>query len=156
MTGTHGRAENRPGLVPDDPGLVEFLRAREDEREQLARDASGPARSDRWWAEPWFDGTASRSDLWARVGGQLTGRGALENAHAEHIARHDPARVLADVAAKRRIIELHTGGHECSTYDHNGEIDNCTWCIDSWDCSTLRLLALPHADHPDYRSEWAP
>ena len=23
-------------------------------------------------------------------------------------------------------------------------------------CATLRLLALPYADHPDYREEWRP
>jgi hypothetical protein len=25
-----------------------------------------------------------------------------------------------------------------------------------WPCQTLRLLALPYADHPDYRPEWKP
>ena len=63
-------------------------------------------------------------------------------------------RQLRDVESKRRIMELHDGAHECSTYDHNGEIDNCTWVTDWNDCSTMRLLALPYADHPDYRGEW--
>ena len=61
---------------------------------------------------------------------------------------------LRDLKAKRLIVELHTGDHECSTYDHNGEIDNCTWVLG--DCSTLQLLAIPFADHPDYRQEWTP
>jgi hypothetical protein len=60
---------------------------------------------------------------------------------AEHIARHDPARVLAECDAKRRIITtiqrwLDTG---YPTLDH-----------------VLFALALPYADHPDYRSEWRP
>lgn len=74
--------------------------------------------------------------------------------YRNHIARWDPARVLAEVQAKRRIIDLHEGDHECSTYDHNGEIDNCTWVIG--DCSTLRLLASVYAGRPGWRSEWAP
>jgi hypothetical protein len=35
------------------------------------------------------------------------------------------------------------------------EIDNCTWVLDG-DCSTVRLVALPHADRPGYREEWRP
>lgn len=65
----------------------------------------------------------------------------------------DPARLLAEYEAKRRIIELvqqeqpasqgHWEGHGSDEYwisDHAPEI--------------LRLLALPYADHPDYREEW--
>jgi hypothetical protein len=26
----------------------------------------------------------------------------------------------------------------------------------SYPCDTLKLLALPYADHPDYRDEWRP
>lgn len=77
---------------------------------------------------------------------------------AEHIVRHDPARALAEVDAKRQIIRLHSfgTGHECSTLDDNGDIDHCTWVMDSEACTTLRLLALPYADHPGYREEWRP
>lgn len=78
--------------------------------------------------------------------------------HAEHIVQHDPARVLAEIDIKRRIIELHTGNHECSVYEDHGrgvEINNCAW-IEDKDCSTLHLLALPDAGHPDYREEWRP
>jgi hypothetical protein len=65
-------------------------------------------------------------------------------------------RVLADCEAKRRIVALHGDAHECSTYDHTGEIDNCTWCLYATDCSTMRLLAAVYGDHPDYRDEWRP
>jgi hypothetical protein len=69
----------------------------------------------------------------------------------DHIARHDPARVLADCAAKRAIVELHTGGHECSiTGDH------CRYIHEFETCDTLRLLAAPFAPHPDFRDEWTP
>jgi len=67
-----------------------------------------------------------------------------------------PPRVLAECAAKRRIIALHEPGHECSQYDRDGEIDNFLYCHDFEDCSTMYLLALPYADHPNYRDEWRP
>lgn len=60
-----------------------------------------------------------------------------EIAYAVHIARHDPARILAECEAKRAIV----------AYDH---VDLATY-IDM-----TRLLALPYADHPDYREEWRP
>lgn len=62
----------------------------------------------------------------------------------QHIARWDPARVLVECDAKRRIVELHPehGWSHCE-----GE---------SLPCPTLRLLALPYAEHPDYREEWKP
>lgn len=66
----------------------------------------------------------------------------------------EPSRALVECEAKRRIVELHDGSHECSTYDHTGDIDNCTWCLNTEDCSTMRLLAAIWADHPDFREEW--
>lgn len=71
-----------------------------------------------------------------------------------HIARHDPARVLADVAAKRAILDLHAAGHECSVYDHRGEINRCAWVLPDEVCSTVQLLALPFAEHPDFDPAW--
>jgi hypothetical protein len=46
--------------------------------------------------------------------------------------------------AKRRIVELHRA-------KDNGFCTHCNW---KWPCVTLRLLALPYADHPDYQPEW--
>jgi hypothetical protein len=81
----------------------------------------------------------------------------------DHIARYDPARVLAECAAKRRIVEMHWA----TTSSFLGrEITSC--CAEcspegNWDsapdvphpCPTLRILASVYADHPDYRREWA-
>lgn len=47
-----------------------------------------------------------------------------------HIARHDPARVLADVAIKRNLLELHA--------DRNGY---CNECGGAWPCLTLQYIA---------------
>lgn len=123
---------------------VAFLKARLDEDEQAAR-ATRPAASKPaiWNVEPWYDGTAERADLWDTPLGPLTNHGGLEVATAAHIARHDPARVLREVAAKRRVIDLHSRGGEPS--DHL-----CRECANPYPCETVRLLALPDADHSDY------
>jgi len=64
-------------------------------------------------------------------------------------------RWRAEVEAKRRILDLHDRDHECSTYGHDGEVDNCTWVIEGDACSTVRLLAAPYAGRPGWRTEWA-
>lgn len=78
---------------------------------------------------------------------------------AEHIVRHDPARVLREIEAKRQIIEC----HEWWVAGNGDTI--CGRCgrehIDGrpgghFPCQTLRLLALPYADRPGYREEWRP
>ena len=65
---------------------------------------------------------------------------------AGHIVRHDPARVLAEVAAKRRIVD---GLADADPY--SGYITATFTAEDA-----LRLLALPYADRPGYREEWRP
>jgi hypothetical protein len=78
---------------------------------------------------------------------------------AEHIARHDPARVLAECAAYREIVELHT------PEDYEGAL--CTTCNDLSNpylfdgdrlirnpCDTLRALASVWAGHSEFDPEW--
>ncbi|MDT9688182.1 DUF6221 family protein [Streptomyces sp. P9(2023)] len=98
--------------------LIAFLRARLDEDEQTAR-----AASDGWYL---YDPEQAIAFV------------PVED--TQHIARHTPARVLAEVDAKRRILNDLWGGP-----DHE----------DMW-AHHIRLLALPYADHPDYRDEWRP
>lgn len=65
-----------------------------------------------------------------------------------------PARVLADVAAKRRIVEMVSPWHE----DHPDGLPNTSGSGsygEAW-ADVLRLLALADAGHPDYRPEWRP
>lgn len=89
---------------------------------------------------------------------------AVLSVRAEHIARWDPARVLAEVDAKRRIIDEH---YVATGYDgHRADADVCGRCAeddqaggsvgDPWPCTTLRLLALPYSGRPGYRQEWRP
>ena len=70
-----------------------------------------------------------------------------------------PERVLAEVEAKRQLLDLHEPG-EMEYVDG----DVCMVCENTdvgdegpfYPCRTLRLLAMPYADHPDYREEWKP
>jgi hypothetical protein len=73
-------------------------------------------------------------------------------ADAQHIAEHDPARVLREIEAKRRIVDAHErrpmpGGYTA----------DCAQCWGAvWPCPTLRLLALPYDDRPGYQEAWRP
>jgi hypothetical protein len=71
-----------------------------------------------------------------------------------HFARWDPTRVLAEVDAKRRILDLHDsdGGHECA----GGSDSYGSVTVYDAPCPTVRLLALPYAGQPGYRDEWRP
>lgn len=63
------------------------------------------------------------------------GEGARRPA-IEHILQWNPVHVLADLKSKRRIVEGFNDWHH-----HQG---------------VLELLAVPYADHPEYREEWRP
>jgi hypothetical protein len=69
----------------------------------------------------------------------------------------DPARVLADCAAKRAIVELHPL-YRCTHARCGGDGSHCRTCGADVPapCPTLLALAQPYADHPDYRNEWRP
>ncbi|MET9465815.1 DUF6221 family protein [Streptomyces sp. NPDC006544] len=126
--------------------LVQFLRARLDEDELIARDASVGA-----WTK-----AEAPSIFVMSANGLVAETSAFTD--ARHIARHDPARVLAEVDAKRQILDVH------ASEDTGDPFDGCRTCswrdyMDvlhvRWPCPTLRLMLTPYSDHPDYRAEWA-
>lgn len=100
--------------------VVEFLRARLAEDEAAALAATG-------WGWTPGDGNVSEGMVYANgwaIGEFRLGPANLDDAgrqvlprwpvmarhgqaNAEHVARHDPARVLAYVTAVRRVIDLH-------------------------------------------------
>lgn len=82
---------------------------------------------------------------------------------ADHIARWDPARVLAECEVKRRLVKMHADDqeHYCPSEDAGSEYYNYMngWAEEKDNlqiCPTLKLLALPYADRPGYREEWKP
>ncbi len=141
--------------------LVAFLRERIAEDEAMARAATdGP------WAT--WEGASMHGlgDLLHPVltPGQKPGSHAVivtaSWLDAEHVSRHDPARTLREVEARRRLLNLHSptkaGGDECAVCDYGVDSCGCMGMNGGWPCATIALLALPYADHPDYREEWRP
>ena len=128
--------------------LIAFLRARLDEDEAVARNAAVLPHG----AADWH--TGAEGSVFAAEPSQLHVRGAILSLDdiGTHIARWDPARVLAEVEAKRRMIDgvhpqvvsLEDAIHgEFSAYP---EVDVPVLL--------LKTLALPYASHADYRPEW--
>ncbi|MFE2832133.1 DUF6221 family protein [Streptomyces mirabilis] len=131
--------------------LVDFLRARLDEDEAAAR--AVPADLGHSWSDPgpWVmagSGGGGREAEVAKAADAL--EMPLAEAVAHHIARHDPARVLAEVEAKRRIVDLTAGMLSAAKGD--SEVDHYGGLSAAED--TLRLLARPFRDHPDFDPSW--
>lgn len=149
--------------------LAEFLLAR------IAKDEAGARRfqhaggvtyrSAIWEGDPpiWENGHARTTDLEDAIA-----RGWV-------IELEPSARVLAECDAKRRIVEWHERRDDCCeerygalVLDADPELSAGTDALGDLTirqsigreryigCVTLMLLALPFADHPDYREEWRP
>lgn len=144
--------------------LREFIEQRiaEDEAAALAA-CGGPKRPEarvafggHWHVDPWYDGTRERCDLNAGVGGWLTNSGALEVAVGEHAARHDPARVLREVASCRKLLELAdylmgwSAEHVATVTEP--EIKSMRFA----GREILRQMVSRWSDHPDYDPSWSP
>ncbi|MDV8005031.1 DUF6221 family protein [Rhodococcus sp. IEGM 1318] len=133
--------------------IVEFLEARLDEDEEVARDAagwdsSGSVRDEGLWRR---DGVNSVIDGARRM--VVYGDGsAPDDSRAEHIVRHDPARVLRELAAKRAIIAEYV--NECWVQDQG---HRTAWTEGGQAAreTALRLFASTYSDHPEYQAEWA-
>ncbi len=153
--------------------LVEFLLERIAEDEAHAREAMG-ATDGEWssWNRSW---DAGARDLAA--GGERIA--ALPTTIDEHVCRHDPARVLAECEAKRRIVGLHKSWpvmvETPPTFETAGsdlDINSMTFRMSqqfAWvtqqeyrerfgdeppTAPILAAMAEVYADHPDYDEEW--
>lgn len=145
--------------------LVVFLRARLDEDERAARAATpGPWRHgpDKHWRKPgtsWFE-----EAVFAGPSGKdatcVAGTGETDDpqsmADAAFVARHDPARVLAEVKGKRLILDEYEAVAEGVDMDSHDLEHSADRSMASSLRGALKGLALPYAEHPDYRPEWAP
>jgi hypothetical protein len=130
--------------------LAEFLLARIAEDEESAREAAEAAPG-RWASWNHRAHALDKRDLASSEAGRIA---ELPLGPDGHIARHDPARVLAECEAKRRIVDY----AQMLGQFHDAETDRLKKVIASESVDTmtdvLELLALPYADHPDYRQEW--
>lgn len=121
--------------------LAEFLLARIAEDEAVAQAAT---------AAPW-SADEGRCCVAAPEAGILApvsvGGGGGTDDDVTHIARHDPARVLAECEAKRAII-----AHLRQVAEDQGEYSGWCWFAEE----PLRMLAAVYEDHADYETEWRP
>jgi hypothetical protein len=122
-------------------GLPEFFAARLDEDEAAARGAASIA--------PWSvsdtndDGTRNVEPAEAPDGlrhGNVAEH--IAGADARHIARHDPARVLREVAAKRAILAAYES-QRAAQFNNPAVVDELR--------DVVQTLA---SVYPGYRPEW--
>lgn len=72
-----------------------------------------------------------------------------------HIARHDPARVLAECQAKTWIVEfVATAIAEAQRSDYPTPINAMMSSRASLGEAILRRMAAVYADHPDFDASW--
>lgn len=169
----------------DIAAFLKFLKARLDEEEQVARAATaGP-----WLYNPgkmWLEGEAfesfdrSKGEEYVAHGGPSPFTGCIaatgpaghsqSMADAAFIARHDPARALAEVEAKRQRIKTYElavarqraewgdysawldGGHGDPSMALNGPDPKLIPGLEL----ALRQDALPFAEHEGYQEGWRP
>ena len=133
--------------------IAEFLTARLDEDEAAAVALCG-GRTGRWHAylEGGDDGWAFEAE-----GGGL---GAIveDEGLAYYIARHDPARVLREVAAKRQLLEwcaAVTEHFDWATLNQPGSLlHDPNARATNTATLAMQAMATPYADHPDYQEGW--
>ena len=139
--------------------LTDFLLARIAEDEAVARAAQAHERALLAVKPTW-----SVVYAWAMMLNTPNGRGG--GSHNFQPGAPSPARVLAECAAKRAIVEEHgelywfsgARGSEptgkCRICAENEESDYEGAPLVAWPCPTLRALASIWADHPAYEAEW--
>jgi hypothetical protein len=118
--------------------LVKWLGEQLDMDAEVAHAASG-GRTDGY---RWVDSDRPAGAVATPWGG-LVAREVTLHPHSEHIARHDPERVLLEVEAKRRILAAFQKADDAGP-------------LVAIPVSVILLLALPYADRPGYREEWRP
>lgn len=125
--------------------IEKFIAARLDEDEEGAR-AAGSA--------PWTaDGLGVHVDPRAVAANKHAFRAEYiasvgHDRYAQHIARHDPARVLRQCAALRSVLDTYRLFNE--TRDYPAE----AWI--AMRDGALRPIAAIWSDHRDYDPSWAP
>jgi len=166
--------------------IVEFIEARLAEDEEIAQSAIDPERPGTHWC--WEDGernplqpgvevegldtqaislrtveeypTRHVGPLPAFIIGQVEAR---QQGGLWHIARHDPARVLEEVKAKRDILAVAAWAEKIADinepvdFERPEEIHSSGYRLGQWHGykAVLHALAAPYSQHPDYQQEWA-
>ena len=152
------------GTLARDPGggavseIVDFVNTQYDRIENAARAATdGPWRIDNdAYAEAIYSPDRTAVVAGGRWGDEASVFESTED--AVHIALHDPAYILADIASKRRILDEVVD--EATSLDMSVDNDRR---IGPRDMATepylgdmlLRLLAAPFSGEPGYDERWS-
>lgn len=167
--------------------LITWLRGVLEEDERVARGAlHGPVE------EPWraiksritgseYDAVGQRG-YWHREPDAdglgtfvIADFGACGGSKAGYFLRFQPRQMLADIAAKRAVLDLHSivwrdigwlEDDEGELVEATDELPVCGYCVPKHShfrtrqdvpegaCQTVRLLASAYAERPGYREEW--
>jgi len=132
---------------------VAFLRARLDEDEGAAKLATkGP-----WTAsgDGYVLGVAGRPGD-AQVPAVVSAQ--TQQWNSGHIARHDPARVLREVRAKRRILFLlEAAQKKADAMPGDGSLEHAvTKTTVTFLLTVAQTMATAYDDHPGYDRAWDP
>lgn len=129
--------------------LSEFLAKRLDEDEAVAKDVPTDLVGHDWTTREGAGYTGGRV---FHVGGNTPWQFvALADSHDEavaaHIARHDPARVLREVAAKRELLA------------QTAEMRNLASSTEAWFLLDMadnieRQLAVPYVEYSEFEPAW--
>lgn len=148
--------------------LAAFVSARLDERQELAGEPRtwkvthhecgqwGPCDEPCGEAAQCAEGRCWHKVIGGSDGMTIYDEGGHDEADAAHIAGHDPAWALRDVAAKRAILARHA---KAGCDDEWGGV-HCGWCSSPeaetpWPCPDVLDLAAIDSGHPDYDTGWA-
>lgn len=133
--------------------LIAFIEARLAEDESMAKAASaGPWRVD---DETYAEVIYAADDSSVVAGGRWGGEASVfeTNEDARHIVRHDPARVLREVEAKRRLVHRYDEiARLVLPYYPSDRDQGYAEAL----AEAVRGMAAAWSDHPDYRAEWQP
>jgi hypothetical protein len=153
--------------------LVQWLRAQLDEDERIARVAATlavPTPGAMHWRSTeglpdagggyWCITTTPPDDtvpVVELVGSGMSGGGVHDEAVARHIARHDPARVLREIDAKRGTIDRYEFAcNEAARLDIDEEERESRVRVAAAFESCVLCLAVVYADRPGYLDAWRP
>lgn len=113
--------------------LVGFLQEQLDEEEAAHRALIRGTSTRRWYSCDGEGCMEEATETWA------DGDDKLPNHHSNWSLVYEPHKALADVEAKRRILDEHYPNDPCDAHDPISGL--------SEPCTTILLLALPYADH---------
>lgn len=131
--------------------IIEFITARLDEAGAAAKAAARAKQDGEEWhldPDPEVWGIGFGTGILRTDGNSVAM--AIGSYAADHIARHDPARVLRDIEAKRAIV--HRYEEQLAKASENAMEEDRAWIL--W--PVIAHIAAIDRNHPDFDPDWCP